>query len=78
MHVNGDAFRAMVKATVGAGEGGYRDGMTVSEPDATSAVLGICALVAGADDKTDADEDSVLGEIAGIWGPTRARRPRQR
>jgi tellurite resistance protein len=69
MHVNGDAFRAMVKATVGAGEGGYRDGMTVDEADAR-AVLGICALVAGADDKADPEEDSVLGEIAGHLGPT--------
>ena len=62
MHVNGDAFRSMVTATAG-------DGTTIAESDAR-AVLGICALVAGADDKTDVDEDSVLGEIAGHLGPT--------
>lgn len=62
MHVHGEAFRSIVKATAG-------DGATIAEPDAC-AVLGICALVAGADDKSDVDEDSVLGEIAGHLGPT--------
>lgn len=62
MHVNGEAFRSMVNATAG-------DGTTIAEADAR-AVLGICALVAGADDKADEDEDSVLGEIAGHLGPT--------
>lgn len=62
MHVNGEAFRSMVNATAG-------DGTTIADADAR-AVLGICALVAGADDKTDPDEDSVLGEIAGHLGPT--------
>ncbi|HSN29781.1 MAG TPA: hypothetical protein VLT45_26015 [Kofleriaceae bacterium] len=61
MQVHANAFQSLVTATVGAGT-------TVGEPDAR-AILGICALVAGADDKSDADEDSVLGEIAGHLGP---------
>ncbi len=61
MQVHANAFQSLVKATVGAGT-------TVGETDAR-AILGICALVAGADDKSDADEDSVLGEIAGHLGP---------
>jgi len=60
MHVNGDAFRAIVKATAA--------GDTVGDADAR-AILGICALVAGADDKSDPDEDSVLAEVAGHLGP---------
>lgn len=68
MHVNADAFRAMLKATMGASEGGYREGMAVEETDAR-AILGICALVAGADDRNDEDEDSMLGELAGHLGP---------
>lgn len=61
MQVHANAFQSLVTATVGAGT-------TVGESDAR-AILGICALVSGADDKSDADEDSVLGEIAGHLGP---------
>ena len=60
MHVNADAFRAIVKATVGT--------ETVGDTDAR-AVLGLCTLVAGADDKSDEDEEDVLAEIAGHLGP---------
>lgn len=62
MQVHANAFKSLVTATVGAGA-------TVDEGDAR-AILGICALVSGADDKSDLDEDSVLGEIAGHLGPS--------
>ena len=61
MHVNAKAFETIVKVTVGADR--------VGEADAR-AILGICVLVAGADNKSDVDEDEVLAEIAGHLGPT--------
>src|SRR5206468_256157 len=61
MQVNAKAFQSLVTATVGGGA-------TVGEPDAR-AILGICALVAGADNKSDDDEDEAVAEIAGHLGP---------
>ena len=60
MHVNGDAFKTMLNATVGQ--------TAVGDTDAR-AILGICTLVAGADNKSDDEEEDALGEIAGHLGP---------
>jgi tellurite resistance protein len=62
MHVHADAFGAIVKATLGPTEAGYRDNARISQEDAR-AILGIAQLVAGADDKEDAEEVMVLDEL---------------
>ena len=61
MHVHAEAFREIVKATLGA-ETGDRDGARLGEQDAR-AILCIAQLVAGADDRENPEETRVLDEI---------------
>ena len=63
MHVHPDAFRAIVKLTLGSREQNYRDGAAITPADA-SALVGIAYLALDADDREDPDEVAVVDEIS--------------
>ncbi len=62
MHVHPDAFRAIVKQTLGR-EQGYRDNAALSSADA-AALVGVAYLALDADDREDPDELAVVDEIS--------------
>ena len=62
MHVHAEAFREIVKATLGAPESGFRAAGPFGAQDA-GAIVGIAQLVAGADEREDADEAMVVDEL---------------
>ena len=62
-HVDEKAFDAIVKATLGPGEQGYRDGTKLGEADAT-ALVGIAYLMLDADDRENPEELEVVEEVA--------------
>jgi len=62
MHVHADAFGQIVKATLVTTETGYRDNARLGQQDAL-AILAMAQLVAGADDRSDPEEATVLDEL---------------